>query len=61
MSSLVDRFRAARRVSTPLLTIRTADPAATMAMIERSLNGSAPPVLLWDLARGLQWRNDAGL
>ncbi len=59
--TLLDQFRAARRVSTPLVSVRTPDPAATMGLIERGLNGSESAVLLWDFARGLQWRNDAGL
>ena len=61
MSDLLSKFKAARRVSTPLVAIRTSDPAATISVIEKSFNGSAPPVLLWDIARGIQWRNEEGL
>ena len=61
MSDLIQRFKAARRVSTPICCVRTPDPAATMATLEAGLNGTAPPILLWDIARGLQWRNQEGL
>ncbi len=47
-------------MSTPLIAIRTPDPTETVEEIERGL-GSTPPILHWDIARGLQWRNDEGL
>lgn len=54
-------FRAARRVSTPLVCIKTSDPAATMATIIESFNGSAPAILAWDIARGIHWKNEEGM
>lgn len=53
-------LKAARRVSTPLLAITTADPNATIARIVKSYNGTAPPILQWDLVRGVVAVNDAG-
>ena len=55
---LVDEFRAARRVSTPLLQIITADPAAVID----GLNKAAPddPVLRWDSINGLVGLTPAG-
>ena len=60
MSNLISSFKAARRASTPLICIRTADPAATMREISASLNGSAPPILLWDIVNGLRGVNKKG-
>lgn len=57
---LLKAFRAARRVSTPLVAIRTPDPAATMALVLGSFNGSAPAVLRWDIVNGLVGLNDPG-
>lgn len=53
--SLIDQLRAARKVSTPLLAITTADPPATVAGILRAFNGDAkaPPVLQHDIIRGV--------
>jgi len=53
-------FKAARRVSTPLITILTPDPAATIATVAATLNGTAPPLLQWDAVRGLAGLNEAG-
>ncbi len=54
--------RAARRVGTPLLIVRTADPASTITQVSASVNGkqSPPPVLVWDFIGGLQGRNEGG-
>jgi hypothetical protein len=54
--------KAARRVGTPLLAVRTADPASAMTQACACLNGkqSPPPVLVWDFIGGLQGRNEAG-
>src|SRR5664280_1959915 len=48
-------FQAARCVSTPLVAIRTADPASATHFITETLNQSRklPPVLGWDIVRGL--------
>ena len=61
-----DEFRAAvkaaRRVGTPLLAVRTADPASAITQACASVNGkqSPPPLLVWDFVGGLQGRNEAG-
>ena len=48
-------LRAARRASTPLVSIRTADPASAIALTTRSLNGDAEgtSLLSWDVMTGL--------
>ncbi|MDD5708827.1 MAG: hypothetical protein PHR35_23170, partial [Kiritimatiellae bacterium] len=51
-SSMLEEFRAARRVSTPLIAIRTPDPAATIHTICEAINGSALK-FCWDVSRGL--------
>jgi hypothetical protein len=55
-------IKAARRVGTPLLALRTADPASVITQVCASVNGkqSPPPVLVWDFIGGLQGRNEAG-
>jgi hypothetical protein len=55
-------IKAARRVGTPLLALRTADPASAITQVCASVNGkqSPPPVLVWDFIGGLQGRNEAG-
>jgi len=54
--------KAARRVGTPLLAVRTADPASAITQVCESINGkqSPPPLLVWDFIGGLQGQNDAG-
>jgi hypothetical protein len=48
-------FQAARCVSTPLVAIRTADPASTTHFILETLKQSRelPPLLGWGIVRGL--------
>ena len=55
-------IKAARRVGTPLVTVRTADPASVITQVCNSVNGKQdpPPLLVWDFIGGLQGRNDAG-
>jgi len=54
--------RAARRVGTPLVAVRTADPASAMTQVCEGVNGKQDPpaLLIWDFIGGLQGRNDAG-
>jgi hypothetical protein len=59
MTTLLDRIKSVRRVSTPLIGITTADQAATIATLTKVLNGKAP-ALCWDLVHGLQGLNEAG-
>jgi hypothetical protein len=58
---LTEQLKAARRVSTPLVAITTADPPATVARILKSYDpDKVPPMLQWDLIRGVLGLNDAG-
>ena len=54
--------KAARRVGTPLVAIRTADPASAITQVSASINGKKgeTPLIAWDFAAGLQGRNDTG-
>lgn len=54
--------KAARRAGTPLVAVRTADPASVVAQVSASLNGKSEdvPLVVWDFIGGLQGRNDAG-
>jgi len=55
-------FKAARRVGTPLVAVRTADPASAMAHVTATVNGKKDeaPLICWDFVGGLQGRNAAG-
>ena len=55
MQEFTSAFQAARCVSTPLVAIRTADPASTTHFIIDTLKQSRelPPLLGWDLVHGL--------
>ncbi|HLG96695.1 MAG TPA: AAA family ATPase [Bryobacteraceae bacterium] len=59
----IDQFmktlKAARRVSTPLLSIRSADPALAIARVQEAVGKSAPMVH-WDIIRGLVPMNENG-
>lgn len=59
---LVSAFKAARRVSTPLVMIRTTDPAAAVEALRNGLkpNEEKIPILAWDILRGLAGCNKAG-
>jgi hypothetical protein len=51
-------LKAARRAGTPLLAIRTADPASAMNQASLSLSGKVEvPVFAWDILGGLAARN----
>ncbi len=54
--------KAARRVGTPLVAVRTADPASAIAHVTASVNGKneETPLVAWDFVSGLQGRNEAG-
>lgn len=51
----LQQFKAARRVSTPLINIRTFDAKSTTAAILDALNGkkNETPILIWDAINGL--------
>lgn len=55
-------IRSAKRVATPLVCIRTADPASAIAHVTGSLNGKAEetPLASYDLIAGLVGRNQEG-
>ena len=59
---LVRDFKAARRVSTPIIGVQTPDMAATIDTLVKAANGGAnpPACLTWDLVRGLLWVNENG-
>ena len=59
---LVDQFRAARRVSTPLISITTPDPGSTERLLLDALAAATtqPPVLTWDVIRGVRALNEEG-
>jgi len=58
----LQQFRSARLVSTPLIAVKTPDPAATIESIMATLNGRSgeTPVLQWDIVRGLSGLNESG-
>lgn len=56
--TLAEQFIAARRVSTPLVSISTPDPAATIRTLCDATNGAAK--LEWDIIRGLHGINEPG-
>ena len=55
MEEFVSAFHAARCVSTPLVAVRTADPASTTQLLMETLKQGRelPPLLGWDVIRGL--------
>lgn len=61
-NTLIEQVRAARKVSTPLLAITTADPPATVAAVLAAYAGkdNEPAILQHDLIRGLIGLTDAG-
>lgn len=61
-----EQFMAARKVSTPLVNIRTFDAASTRAGIKKlltddtSINMDKTPILQWDIMNGVRPANKAG-
>jgi hypothetical protein len=55
-------IKAARRVGTPLVAVRTADPASAIAHVTATVNGKKEetPLVAWDFGGGLQGRSEAG-
>ena len=62
MQEFIETLKAALRVSTPLVAVRTPDPASTVDTMLSILNGKADetPVVHWDVMRGLAGLNEAG-
>ena len=59
----VKAFKAARRVSTPLVAVRTSDPASTIRALAAAVQpagGERVPVLYWDVVRGMDGFNQLG-
>ncbi len=62
-ADLSQQFRRARKSGVPLLAVRTSDPAATIAAIGKipaNGNGEPPPILRWDVVKGITHVNKAG-
>ena len=59
VSQMIAQFKAARRVSTPLVALETPDPAATVLSVREVLNGESP-TFEWDIVRGLRGVNELG-
>jgi SpoVK/Ycf46/Vps4 family AAA+-type ATPase len=61
-SKLADDVKAARRVSTPLLSITSQDIIATMRLLVVELNGTATPApkISWDCVNGAIGLNETG-
>ena len=59
-AKLIRDFRAARRVSTPLVGVQTPDMAATIDTLVKAANGGTTPPACFqhDLVRGLNGIND---
>jgi hypothetical protein len=61
VNPIVPQFLAARKVSVPLVVVRSTDPAATIVTLtEALLNGKTAPVITWDNINGLLARNTEG-
>ena len=58
--TFLQQFRAARRVSTPILNVRTPDPASSLTLMAGVLKTESTPLVLWDTMRGLIGLNDLG-
>lgn len=59
MSTMITRYKAARRVGTPLIAISTADQPATVIDLIRA-TAAKVPVVTWDIVRGWLPGNDPG-
>ena len=55
-----EEIKLARRVSTPLIAVSTPDQAGMTRSVIESFNGNAPPIFVWDSARGLSAGNEQG-
>jgi hypothetical protein len=53
-----EEIKLARRVSTPLIAVATPDQAGMTREIIESFNGNAPPIVVWDCARGMTAGNE---
>jgi hypothetical protein len=62
LSNFIEQFTSARRVSTPLVCVRTPDAASTISNIRKSLKTEekTTPLVQWDAVHGLRGLNDKG-
>ena len=63
MKSFIELFTAAREISTPLIAVRTFDPASTIQTITQSLGeklAELTPLISWDSIHGLKGLNESG-
>lgn len=62
MKSFIESFTDARSVSTPLVAVKTFDPASTIRNVTKSLGNTAneTPLISWDAIHGLRGINDIG-
>lgn len=58
--SLKERYRAARRVGTPLIAVETADQAAAVATLTSNGNAATIPAIVWDVVQGWRPLNQVG-
>lgn len=61
MKTTIDKFKAARRVSAPLVAITGPDNAATIAGIMGSYGDAQPPCVQWDCVQGYRGLNKSGM
>jgi hypothetical protein len=63
MKSFIELFTDARAVSTPLVAVRTFDPASTIQSITKSLGklAESTPLISWDAIHGLRGVNETGV
>jgi hypothetical protein len=61
-SNFISQFKAAARVSTPLVAVRTFDPSSAVSLIKNSFknNGEDIPLVAWDCMKGAYPYNNAG-
>jgi hypothetical protein len=62
MAGFIKQFKAAARVSTPIVAIRTFDPSSAVSLIKNSYKDGAEtlPLVSWDCMKGCTPYNNAG-
>jgi hypothetical protein len=58
--AFLKQFRAARRVSTPILNVRTPNPESSLRLIKSAVKEDETPLVQWDTVRGVVHHNEAG-
>lgn len=51
--NFIDQFKAAHRVSTPLVAVRTFDAKSTIERIRNVFGDNQPAIIVWDCVRGM--------